>query len=242
MGRQSLILVFMILVATIGHASENGKRSTSTENETIKDRVIGGWERIVEFFTNDIPHFLKKDVVGELPEVRKVVEQDVSRVEKIVNNIEEEVENEIRSSKFTDSCECIQYNCGCCQHLEEPTVHLNSTLCANMSYLSEDIGISLTVTVNGYAIFNETVSVRNPPPVCLGVPYVKEYADACFRLYDIDATRSHLHACAQVEVRMKHILIAKYDLGCFDIGNYNLQTSVLNATESHFEEPSVLLV
>ncbi|XP_021917219.1 uncharacterized protein LOC110828644 isoform X2 [Zootermopsis nevadensis] len=125
--------------------------------------------------------------------------------------------NEIRRVAM-DTCRCTNFNCGCCAHLEESEIHLNSTICANVSYLSHDYGISITVTVNDYTIFNETVSARNPPPVCIGVPYVKEYADACVRLYDIDATTTHLHACVRVEARMKKILIAKYELGCFNIG------------------------
>jgi hypothetical protein len=50
------------------------------------------------------------------------------------------------------------------------------------------------------------------------VPYVKEFVDACIRLYDIDATTTHLHACIRLEARMKMVLIAKYELGCFDLG------------------------
>lgn len=54
--------------------------------------------------------------------------------------------------------------------------------------------------------------------MCLGVPYVKELVDACIRMYDIDATTYHLHACLRLEARMKAVLIAKYELGCFTIG------------------------
>ena len=50
------------------------------------------------------------------------------------------------------------------------------------------------------------------------MPYVKEFVDACIRLYDIDATTYHLHACVRLEARMKMVLIAKYELGCFNIG------------------------
>ena len=65
-------------------------------------------------------------------------------------------------------------------------------------------------------------TARNPPPVCLGVPYVKELADVCVRLYDINATTSFLHACVKVEARMKTVLIAQYDLGCFNIGSRSM--------------------
>lgn len=61
-------------------------------------------------------------------------------------------------------------------------------------------------------------TARNPPPVCIGVPYVKELVDFCVRLYDINATTTFLHACLRFEARMKSILIAKYEFGCVNIG------------------------
>jgi hypothetical protein len=50
------------------------------------------------------------------------------------------------------------------------------------------------------------------------VPYVKELVDACIRLYDIDVSTTHLHACVRLEARMKMVLVAKYEIGCFNIG------------------------
>ena len=62
--------------------------------------------------------------------------------------------------------------------------------------------------------------------MCLGVPYVKEFVDACIRMYDIDATTYHLHACLRLEARMKAVLIAKYELGCFTIGPPGLSSGI----------------
>jgi len=61
------------------------------------------------------------------------------------------------------------------------------------------------------------------------VPYVKEFVDACIRLYDIDATTYHLHACLRLEARMKTVLIAKYELGCFTIGPPGLSSGTERA-------------
>lgn len=128
--------------------------------------------------------------------------------------------------KFSgEKCVCYHQTCGCCIHAEEPDIHLNSTVCVNVTYLSEDYGISFTVSLNNHTLYNETVSVRNPPPVCVGFPYVKELADICVRLYDIDAKSRTFHACARVEARMKYIIIAHYDLGCFTIGSSSVGDS-----------------
>ncbi|XP_067002105.2 uncharacterized protein [Anabrus simplex] len=122
-----------------------------------------------------------------------------------------------RFRENSGKCACIHYNCGCCAHIEESFIDLNSTICANASYLVKDRGFSLTVTVNHYTIYNETVSVRNPPPVCLGWPFLKSLAAACVHLYDIQRRGGHLHACVAVEARMKGIVVFKHEIGCFDL-------------------------
>ncbi|KAJ9587214.1 hypothetical protein L9F63_019263 [Diploptera punctata] len=143
----------------------------------------------------------------------KVVVNEYHEVEEFFNNA-----SHVINKVFQDACACSRYSCGCCAHLQEPHIQLNATLCTNITYLVHDYGISFTITVNNYAIFNETISARNPPPVCLGLPYVKQLADLCVRLYDINATANYLHVCVRVEARMKKILVAKYELGCFNIG------------------------
>ncbi|XP_023706531.1 uncharacterized protein LOC111863934 [Cryptotermes secundus] len=131
--------------------------------------------------------------------------------------------NKIKTAVL-DVCKCSSYTCGCCAHLEERDIHLNSTICANVSYLVHDYGISITVTLNNHTLFNQTMSARNPPPLCIGLPYVKEFTKACVRIYDINVTTTFLHACIRVEAWMEVILIAKYEFGCFNIGSLRLST------------------
>jgi hypothetical protein len=65
------------------------------------------------------------------------------------------------------------------------------------------------------------------------VPYVKEYAYACIRLYDINATMSFLHACVRAEAWMKMIRIAEYEFGCFNIGPPGLSIGTESLTPSN---------
>ncbi|XP_067001194.2 uncharacterized protein [Anabrus simplex] len=182
---------------------------------------------------------IEERIENGIEEIGEEIEEAAAAVKSKGEELFLDLKNYFRGDN--GNCVCIDYNCGCCAHLEEPIIELNSTICANASYLVKDYGISLTVTVNQYTIFNETVSVRNPPPVCLGVPYVKEWAEACVHLHDIDATTSHLHACVAVEARMKRIVIAKYELGCFDIGPRQFINNELDDNSLH-QYPSVLMV
>uniref|UniRef100_A0AC35TGP2 DUF4773 domain-containing protein n=1 Tax=Rhabditophanes sp. KR3021 TaxID=114890 RepID=A0AC35TGP2_9BILA len=70
---------------------------------------------------------------------------------------------------------------------------------------------------DGYEFVHEEISLRNPPPLCIGIPMLKEYADGCIKLYDIRKTEKSLHICAELNISLIHIHIVKENLGCFDI-------------------------
>ncbi|KAG7202945.1 hypothetical protein KM043_010084 [Ampulex compressa] len=115
-----------------------------------------------------------------------------------------------------NGCDCIRYDCGCCQYMDWSPV-LNGSLCVNASYLEEDYGISITLTFNDIAIINETVSARNPPPICVGediVTYLQ--LDVCLKIYDIRIHAGKFHACFQLNGKIAKMTIAKLPLGCVD--------------------------
>lgn len=123
-----------------------------------------------------------------------------------------------RQEASSYGCECQNYSCGCCAHLEVPKVGLNDTGCANFSYLPKEYGISFTLTIDNLTIYNETISARNPPPICFGAPMLKEYADLCIRFYDLNVTYSTAHGCVELEARLHKIVVGTYKLGCFNLG------------------------
>ncbi|XP_046741801.1 uncharacterized protein LOC124408710 [Diprion similis] len=143
------------------------------------------------------------------------------------------------------SCKCEHYGCGCCQHIKVHRVHLDDTVCANVTYLPDDIGVSLTITFDSYAVFNTTVSVRNPPPICIGQDYVKELeAEICIRFYDLDANKHHLHGCLKFDVELYKLKLASYDLGCFNMGsnNVNMTSNALRTIWSKIKAPQVNMI
>jgi len=114
-----------------------------------------------------------------------------------------------------NGCECIEYNCGCCQHLDWNALSMDGKLCVNASYLNNDYGFSLTVTYNNFAIFNETISARNPPPICFGEDIIDALdVEICLHVYDIDVTSDKFHACFEILGKLMKLPITKIKLGC----------------------------
>ncbi|XP_023237055.1 uncharacterized protein LOC111636110 [Centruroides sculpturatus] len=116
-------------------------------------------------------------------------------------------------------CSCYKYTCGCCAHLEVPKTYLNDTGCVNLTYLPNDYGLSFTVTIDNKTIYNETISVHNPPPICFRAPHLKKYTDVCIRFYDLQVSKHKLHGCVELEARLHEVILATYKLGCFNLGH-----------------------
>ncbi|RLU22152.1 hypothetical protein DMN91_006532 [Ooceraea biroi] len=106
--------------------------------------------------------------------------------------------------------------------MEWDEVSLNGTLCANASYLQHEYGISMTLTFNKWTIINETVSARNPPPICIGENIVDLEIEVCLHIYDIDIDieTNKFHACFEVLGRIMKLKFSKIKLGCVNTSLY----------------------
>jgi len=132
-----------------------------------------------------------------------------------------EMHNEFIMNMYNDGCKCVKYDCGCCGRLEWDAISMDGKLCANASYLENDYGISITVTYNNFAIINETVSARNPPPICFGENIVEAMdAEICLRIYDIDIG-DKFHACFEISGKIMKLTITKIRLGCIQTKLHN---------------------
>lgn len=116
---------------------------------------------------------------------------------------------------YDNGCECIKYHCGCCQFIELNAISLNGTFCANASYLIQDYGISITMTYNHIIIINETITARNPPPICIGEAIIDSFkVEVCLQVYDVNVDFNGFHACFDILGRIMKLKIYKLELGC----------------------------
>ncbi|GAB1859627.1 hypothetical protein CAJAP_00706 [Camponotus japonicus] len=153
---------------------------------------------------------------------------------------------------YDNGCECIKYHCGCCQSIELDAISLNGTLCANASYLDRDYGISVTITYNHITIINETVSARDPPPICIGENIVDSVKiDICLQIYDIDVDYNKFHACFDILGKIMKLKIYKLELGCIGSMQHKKKQYINNITfnllplffqKKHSVSPNVIMV
>ncbi|KAK6105363.1 hypothetical protein QQG55_19955 [Brugia pahangi] len=115
------------------------------------------------------------------------------------------------------NCQCIPKNCACCMTLNVAKIGLGDFACVNITYISEDIGVRLSFSINGYIYISREISLRNPPPYCLSLPFLKEYASICLRLRNLKLRKRNLDGCLELDAELYHVHVATLHLGCFTI-------------------------
>jgi hypothetical protein len=116
-----------------------------------------------------------------------------------------------------NGCSCTHRNCACCEHMKVRKLHLDDTVCVNLTYISEDIGLKFSLSVDNHIYYSKEVSIRNPPPICYEVPHLRDYASLCVLLQNVELVDKHLDGCVEIEANLYHVKVAKRKIGCFKI-------------------------
>ncbi|XP_033633990.1 uncharacterized protein LOC117295440 isoform X2 [Asterias rubens] len=127
--------------------------------------------------------------------------------------------NLLNSMQLNDasSCACSDKTCGCCQQIKIKELDINSQACVNVTFLSTQLGVKLSLSVGGKVLFDKTVSIKNPGPVCVKLGENKFGAELCVELYNIAVSLADMQACARLEGKVFSKTVATVDLGCFKI-------------------------
>ncbi|KAJ7323415.1 hypothetical protein OS493_031890 [Desmophyllum pertusum] len=118
---------------------------------------------------------------------------------------------DINTDKFCGCSEEDLPQCGCCVDLQEISQELNYTVCANMTYVEAVYGLRVTVTVNDAVWFNETLSGKNPPPLCRGLVDV---LDICVQFYNISYEEDQFGGCMRIYADVVEPIF-DIKLGCY---------------------------
>ncbi|KIH65979.1 hypothetical protein ANCDUO_03692 [Ancylostoma duodenale] len=89
-------------------------------------------------------------------------------------------------------------------------------VCVNATYNRKTIGLDLSIGIDGH-YYTQEISVRNPPPICLSVPYAHDIAGICVAFKDLDISKEKrtLSGCIELEVEVVHMRVVHLRLGCF---------------------------
>jgi len=117
-----------------------------------------------------------------------------------------------RRANAPRGCYCRRRRCSCCVHISMRG--LNKRACAKIAYLPASLGFRLQLTLGNRNLFTKEVSVRNPPPLCANIPYLKKVASVCLYLYNV-RWKKRIGGCVKIRVLVKGLVKKNFYLGCF---------------------------
>ena len=62
-------------------------------------------------------------------------------------------------------------------------IHVNDTVCADVTYLNATDAFGVEVDVNGNEVWHDTFSIHHTAKKCFGVPFIKKLAKICARAW-----------------------------------------------------------
>ncbi|XP_015593819.1 uncharacterized protein LOC107267088 [Cephus cinctus] len=114
-------------------------------------------------------------------------------------------------------CACQDLSCGCCVGINITTIKFDRRACTNFTYDPDEFSIRMDVTMNEKQIFSNGISAKNPPPLCMPLPYVPAI-DFCIRFYDVFTPGNNLHACVDFETRIVQSPVLIFHFDCVKMG------------------------
>lgn len=75
------------------------------------------------------------------------------------------------------------------------------TVCTNFTYDPNEFQVQLDVMNNDEVVYQNMFTAKNPPPMCVPVPYTP--AQMCIKLFNIFTPGRNLHMCMDIETKVQ---------------------------------------
>lgn len=91
-------------------------------------------------------------------------------------------------------CECKNGICSCCIG----GFLFNNRGCMKIKYMPEDFAFELRMTFNDNTLYKNTMSGKNPRPICISPPRFDRWVEMCAKFHDIYFVGRNMHLCLDV--------------------------------------------
>ncbi|XP_049816317.1 uncharacterized protein LOC126263275 [Schistocerca nitens] len=116
-------------------------------------------------------------------------------------------------------CSCADGQCGCCTGflLSQLNINLRQRGCVNVTYDPDDFAMNMALYFNDRVLYSNTVSGKNPRPVCVSVPRLP-ILQMCVRFSNVYLAGRNIHACVSLLARWDGDQVFRRDLDCLRLG------------------------
>lgn len=95
-------------------------------------------------------------------------------------------------------CECKSGICSCCLG----GFLFNNKGCMKIKYIPEDFAFELRMTFNDNVLYKNTMSGKNPRPICISPPRFDRWLELCAKFHDIYFVGRNMHLCLDVSATL----------------------------------------
>ncbi|KAG5677269.1 hypothetical protein PVAND_007040 [Polypedilum vanderplanki] len=131
-------------------------------------------------------------------------------------------------------CECKNGICSCCVG----GFFFNNKGCMKIKYIPENFAFEFRMMFNGLTLYRNTISGKNPPPICIVPPRFDRFVEMCARFHDIYFVGRNMHLCLDVAVSIVEFEILDREFDCMKFGTDGIALS--STDESHPGYPAVI--
>ncbi|XP_015111774.1 uncharacterized protein LOC107037642 [Diachasma alloeum] len=133
-------------------------------------------------------------------------------------------------------CSCQGLVCGCCAGINLAAFNFTRRACMEFIMVPEEFAMDVRLMIDDEEMFNNRLSARNPPPVCMPL-YALPIVNFCVRLFDIRVVDSSLSTCMDFETKVAQWPVFILHFDCVRVGGNGLSWVRPNATL--YSEPTV---
>lgn len=91
-------------------------------------------------------------------------------------------------------CDCKNGICSCCIG----GFFFSNKGCMKIKYVPEDFAFELRMTFNDNILYKNTMSGKNPRPICISPPRFDRWLEMCAKFHDIYFVGRNMHLCLDV--------------------------------------------
>lgn len=114
------------------------------------------------------------------------------------------------------SCSCRNLACSCCVGLRIRKLKFEKVACGKIAYVRENSAVSVVMSLNQQTIVSISISVKNPPPLCVSVPHFS-VLKLCIKLTNISVVGNKVQVCPVLETHVAVWTILSMHFNCLRI-------------------------
>lgn len=177
--KEMLVLVLFVLVAMA--TSANVKRKFDNEDEYFE--LEREFIKNLTVITRENEGRNKKKKINEMLKKPQIPPLNSDPVQAVSSRI---------------PCECTGGICSCCIG----GFFFNNKGCMKIKYIPEDFAFELRMTFNENVLYRNTMSGKNPRPICISPPRFQNFLEMCARFHDIYFVGRNMHLCLDVSATL----------------------------------------